>query len=107
MKENPGIRETTSGRSALIWESPWRIVSWPPTTAASRNCSSPLWSYPIRRRETPFWIANAVPTPTCYNLRTDPGLDPLRQRDDFKKILAELEEKTKSHEEATAAGKAK
>jgi hypothetical protein len=29
-----------------------------------------------------------------YDLRTDAGLDPLRQRDDFHKLLAELETKS-------------
>ena len=38
-----------------------------------------------------------------HSLRTDPGLDPLRSRDDFKKLLGELEEKTK----ALSAGKVK
>jgi hypothetical protein len=40
-----------------------------------------------------------------YDLRTDAGLDPLRQRDDFKKLLAELEEKAKAHAEAPPAGR--
>ena len=40
-------------------------------------------------------------------LRTDPELDLLRQRDDFKKLLADVEEKVKSREKMEAAGKVK
>jgi serine/threonine protein kinase len=40
-----------------------------------------------------------------YDLRTDAGLEPLRQRDDFKKLLAELEAKAKAQTAAPPSGK--
>jgi serine/threonine protein kinase/tetratricopeptide (TPR) repeat protein len=40
-----------------------------------------------------------------YDFRDEPGLDSLRQRDDFKKLLAELEEKSKARAQAQQVGK--
>jgi tetratricopeptide (TPR) repeat protein len=42
-----------------------------------------------------------------YDLRTDPGLDSLRQQDDFKKLLASLEEEAKARTEPRPAAKGK
>jgi hypothetical protein len=37
-----------------------------------------------------------------FDLRSDVGLDPLRQRDDFRKLLADVEEKVKLQAEGPA-----
>jgi tetratricopeptide (TPR) repeat protein len=42
-----------------------------------------------------------------HDLRTDAGLDPLRQRNDFRQLLAKLEEKAKTHAKASPTGKVK
>ena len=52
---------------------------------------------PIALGDPPLLNAAGLHAPYCLRtvveLKTDTGLDPLRQREDFKKLLADLGEK--------------